>query len=84
MTYSPDLEARSANSGRFEALIQKLVAIQSELDAVCGAGQVRNHIGASLESIAEPCDVLRSAIADLRNIIGEFNGLADRPESLYG
>ena len=37
-------------------------------------------IVASLESIADACDVLRSAIADVRNIIHQADGLMDLPE----
>ena len=74
----------SAKSGRFEALLDKLVAVQMDLEPVCGVGKERLQIVASLEAIAECCDVLRSAIADLRNIIYEANGLTERPEALYG
>ena len=61
--------SRSAKSGRFEALLDKLVAVQMDLEPVCGVGKERVQIVASLEAIAECCDVLRSAIADVRNII---------------
>ena len=75
---------RSAKSGRFEALLDKLVAVQMDLEPVCGVGKERVQIVASLEAIAECCDVLRSAIADVRNIIYEVNGLTERPEAVYG
>lgn len=75
---------RSAKSGRFEALLDKLVAVQMDLEPVCGVGKERVQIVASLEAIAESCDVLRSAIADVRNIIYEANGLTERPEAVYG
>jgi hypothetical protein len=84
MTNRPYQQMRPANSARFEALLDKLVAIQMDLDPVCGVGKERLRVDATLESIAEACDVLRSAIADLRNIIGQLNGLSDWPESLYG
>ena len=64
---------RSAKSGRFEALLDTLVAVQMDLEAVCGVGKERVQIVASLE-----------AIADLRNIIYEANGLTERPEAVYG
>ncbi len=76
--------SRSAKSGRFEALLDKLVAVQMDLEPVCGVGKERVQIVASLEAIAECCDVLRSAIADVRNIIYEANGLTERPEAVYG
>jgi hypothetical protein len=75
---------RSAKSGRFEALLDKLVAVQMDLEAVCGVGKERVQIVASLEAIADACDVLRSAIADVRNIVYEANGLTERPEAVYG
>jgi hypothetical protein len=75
---------RSAKSGRFEALLDKLVAVQMDLDPICGVGKERVQIVASLEAIADACDVLRSAIADVRNIIYEANGLTERPEAVYG
>jgi signal transduction histidine kinase len=65
---------RSAKSGRFDALLDKLVAVQMDLDPICGAGKERVQIVASLEAIAHACDVLRSAIADVRNIIHEATG----------
>ena len=55
-----------------------------DLEPVCGVGKERVQIVASLEAIAECCDVLRSAIADVRNIIYEANGLTERPEAVYG
>jgi len=75
---------RSAKSGRFEALLDKLVAVQMDLEPVCGVGKERVQIVASLEAIADASDVLRSAIADVRNIIYEANGLTERPEAVYG
>lgn len=85
MTDQTNLEGpRSAKSGRFEALLDKLVAVQMDLEPVCGVGKERVQIVASLEAIAECCDVLRSAIADVRNIIYEANGLTERPEAVYG
>ena len=76
--------SRSAKSGRFEALLDKLVAVQMDLEPVCGVGKERVQIVASLEAIADACDVLRSAIADVRNIIYEANELTGRPEAVYG
>ena len=75
---------RSAKAGRFEALLDKLVAVQMDLEPVCGVGKERVQVVASLEAMADACDVLRSAIADVRNIIYEANGLSERPEAVYG
>ena len=74
----------SVKSGRFEALLDKLVAVQMDLEPVCGVGAQRAQLVSSLDAIAEACHVLRSAIADVRNIIYEANGLTGRPEAVYG
>ena len=65
----------SVKSGRFEALLDKLVAIQMDLEPVCGAGTERAQVVASLGAIAGACHVLRSAVADVRNIIYGADGL---------
>jgi hypothetical protein len=36
------------------------------------------------ESIADACEVLRSAIADVLGIIYSVNWLMDEPEAVYG
>src|ERR1700681_3079719 len=59
----------SVKSGRFEALLDKLVAVQMDLEPVCGVGTERAQVVASLAAIADACSVLRSEIADVRNII---------------
>jgi hypothetical protein len=38
---------------------------------------------ATIESIAEACEVLRSAIVDVRGIIYQVNGLTEKAETLY-
>jgi hypothetical protein len=52
------------------ALLDKLVAVQMDVAEWHGKAQVV----ASLESIADACDVLRSAIADVRSIIHRADG----------
>jgi hypothetical protein len=74
----------SVKPGRFEALLDKLVAVQMDLEPVCGVGTARAQVVASLESIADACEVLRSAIADVRGIIYQVNWLTDEPEAVYG
>ena len=74
----------SVKSGRFEALLDKLVAVQMDLEPVCGVGTERAQVVASLESIADACEVLRSAIADVRGIIYSVNWLMHEPEAVYG
>jgi ribonuclease PH len=72
----------SVKSGRFEALLDKLVAVQMDLEPVCGVGTERTQVAASLVAIADACSVLRSAIADVRNIIHQTDGLLDLPEAV--
>jgi ribonuclease PH len=72
----------SVKSGRFEALLDKLVTVQIDLEPVCGVGTERAQVAASLVAIADACSVLRSAIADVRNIIHQTDGLLDLPEAV--
>ena len=72
----------SVKSGRFEALLDKLVAVQMDLEPVCGVGTERAQLVSSLDVIADACHVLRSAIADVRNIIHQADGLMDLPEAV--
>jgi hypothetical protein len=72
----------SVKSGRFEALLEKLVAVQMDLEPVCGVGTERGQVVASLAAVADACSVLRSAIADVRNIIHQADGLMDLPEAV--
>jgi hypothetical protein len=72
----------SVNSGRFEVLLDKLVAVQMDLEPVCGVGTARAQVAASLAAIADACSVVRSAIADVRNIIHQADGLLHLPEAV--
>jgi hypothetical protein len=74
----------SVNSERFAALLDKLVAIQMDLEPVCCAGKERPQTVATIESITEACEVLRSAIVDLRGIIYQVNGLTEEVEAYTG
>jgi hypothetical protein len=68
---------RSVRSREFEVLLDKLVAIQMDLEPVCSSGRVRLPEVASQRSIAEACEVLRSAIADIRATIYQIDALDD-------
>ena len=72
----------SVASARFESLLDKLVAVQMDLEPVCGLGNERGQVVATLESIANACSVLRSAIADVGNIIRQTDGLVELPEDV--
>ena len=69
----------SVNSARFAALLNKLVAVDLDLEPICRVGLEALPVIAAADAIAEACDVLRSAIADLRNIIYQVDGLAYLP-----
>jgi hypothetical protein len=72
----------SVKSGRFEALLDKLVAVQMDLEPVCGVSTARAQVVASLATIVDASSVLRSAIADVRSIIHQADGLMDLPEAV--
>ena len=71
----------SVKSVRFEALLDKLVAVQMDLEPVCGIGKRRTQVISPHITIAEACDTLRSAIADVQSIIRQADGLMDLPET---
>jgi hypothetical protein len=72
----------SIPSPQLEALLDKLVAVRMDLEPICGVGKERAQVVASLDLIANACDVLNSAISDVRNIIGQVDGMNDPPGSL--
>lgn len=69
----------SVNSARLEALLDKLVAVQMDLEQICSTSGERARIVASPEAIADACRVLNSAIVDLRNMIHQADGSTDLP-----
>jgi hypothetical protein len=74
----------SINSAGLAALLDKLVAVDLDLSPIC-RGSEEGPLVAAGDAIADACDILRSAIADLRNIIHQIDGLtcllpAGRPQ----
>jgi hypothetical protein len=69
--------AALTNPARLEALLDKLVAVQMDLDPICGVAGERAPVIASRDAIAAACSILHSAIADVRNIIYQVDGLND-------
>jgi hypothetical protein len=57
------------------------MAVQTDLEPACGAETAQ--VVTTLDAIADACDILRSVIADVRNIIYEANALTEQPEALY-
>jgi hypothetical protein len=83
MTNRPEYGAEnSINSVRLAALLDKLVAVDLDLEPICrirGDGDSLSGDSLSLvsahDAIAGACDTLRSAIGDLRDIIHKVDGL---------
>ena len=70
-------------SGRLADLLDKLVAVRMDLSPACrGIVDGIPRVSPTAETIAADCDILRSAIADIRNIIGQLDGMNDPPGSL--
>lgn len=65
----------SVNSARLAAVLDKLVTVQLDLTPLCGTTADTARAAATPEGIAEACEILQSAIADLRNIIHQADGL---------
>ena len=67
----------SINSERLAVLLDKLVAVDLDLEPVCRIrrdGDSPSLVSAH-DAIAGACDTLRSAIGDLRKIIHQVDGL---------
>ena len=72
MTSRPNQGAQgSINSGRLAEVLDKLVAVQLDLDPISRSGGQ----GAESDKITNACKVLHSAIADFREIISQVDGL---------
>jgi hypothetical protein len=72
-------EETSVNSGRLAARLDKLVAVNLDLEPLCGTPTARPQVAVTPQAIAEACDILQSAIADLRNIVYQAEGLKAPP-----
>lgn len=74
----------SINSAVLAALLDKLVPVDLDLLPIC-RGSEEGPLGAAGDAIVDACDILRSVITDLRNIIHQIDGLtyllpAGRPQ----
>ena len=63
----------SINSARLAALLDKLVAIDLDLKPICKVGEEAPLVIVTADAIAKACDVLHSAITDVRSIIHEVD-----------
>ena len=71
----------SVSSKQIGALLDKLVAVQMDLEPICGLKGARVPVVLARDVIAVACEVLHSAIADLSKIIHQVDGLIDLPEA---
>jgi hypothetical protein len=72
----------SVNAGRLAALLDKLVAVNLDLERLCGTSTARPRVSATPQAITEACEILQSAIADLRNIVHQAEGWTAPPEAI--
>ena len=73
----------SVAAARLGALLEKLVAVQEELEPISTASRKGLPDAAASGAIADACDALLSAVADARNIIHQIKGLTERSEPMY-
>lgn len=66
--------AGSVTSGRLGSLLEKLVAVDLDLETICDVNLSSAAVSAPI-AIANACDVLHGAIADLRNFIHQADAM---------
>jgi hypothetical protein len=69
------------SSKQLRTLLDKLVAVQMDLEPVCGLKGARVSVVLARDAITTACEVLRSAVADLGKIIYQVDELIDLPEA---
>jgi hypothetical protein len=74
-----DLEGRVHDSKRLEALLDKLVALRMDFEPVCVTSTIAAQVVVSLELITGACEILRSAVADVRNLMHGSDGYGESP-----
>jgi hypothetical protein len=77
-------KAETVDPTRLGALLDKLVAVRIDLEPRRGTSADRPRAEATPQAITEACEVLYSAIADLRNIIHQIDGLAGLSPAMSG
>ncbi len=77
MTYGAKQRMTAVNSTELGAVMDKLVAVRLDLEPICRTSAVGPKIEATAEGIAEACNILHSAIDELRNIMRQLDGLTD-------
>lgn len=65
----------SVTSGRLGALLDKLLAVDLDLEPISSANRESVPVVASAIAVTDAYDILHAAIADLRNCIHEVDGM---------
>jgi hypothetical protein len=71
----------AVDRSRLTSMIDKLVAVQLDLKPLCDDTGSKIQEATARVSIVEACDVLQSAIDDLKQVIFSLEGLAGMAES---
>lgn len=71
----------SVSSRQVGAVLDKLVAVQLDLEPICGLKGARVPVVLARDVIASACEVLHSAIADLRKMVHQVDGMLELPEA---
>ena len=75
MSSQPQLEQRMpVDRRRLTSMIDKLVAVQLDLKPLCGDAGNRVQEATAHTNIVEACEVLQSAIDDLKQVIFSLEG----------
>ena len=71
-------QVEADHSRDLAGLLDKLVAVDLDLEPICKmvGDATQPETGPATVSIAQACDVLRSAIADLRDLVHQIDGSA--------
>jgi hypothetical protein len=66
--YGKSSKSRAERLGQIRAVrgvLNKLMAVQTDLEPACGLGAETAQVVATPDAIADACDILRSVIADV-------------------
>jgi hypothetical protein len=74
---NPDGSEDSINSKRLAALLDKLAAVDLDVEPICRIRRDGDNLplASAHDAIAGACQILRSAIGDLRDFIHHIDGL---------
>ncbi len=70
---------RASDTKRFEALLDKLVALRMDVGSLRKIDAARTHVAVSLEFIAGLNEILVSALGDVQNLIRDLDASVAPP-----